>query len=84
MATSAQRAKKPNPHTPVSNEPEIAAAAARKLASKPPSEGSDAKVVKARQDGSEAVEGFKLPKGTAEAMAEDYEAPDNDQSARHR
>jgi len=76
MATSAQRAKKPNPHTAVSNEPEVAAAAARKLASKPPSEGSDPKVVKPRQDGSEAVEGFKLPKESAEAMAEVYEAPD--------
>jgi len=76
MATSAQRAKKPNPHTAVSNEPEAAAAAARKLASKPPSEGSDPKVVKPRQDGSEAVEGFKLPKESAEAMAEVYEAPD--------
>jgi V8-like Glu-specific endopeptidase len=76
MATSAQRAKKPNPHTAVSNEPEGAAAAARKLASKPPSEGSDSKVVKPRQDGSEAVEGFKLPKESAEAMAEVYEAPD--------
>lgn len=76
MATSAQRAKKPNPHTAVSNEPEVAAAAARKLASKPPSEGSDPKVVKPRQDGSEAVEGFKLPKESAEAMAEVYKAPD--------
>jgi hypothetical protein len=68
MATSAQRAKKPNPHTAVSNEPEVSAAAARKLASKPPSEGSDPKVVKPRQDGSEAVEGFKLPKESAEAI----------------
>lgn len=76
MATSAQRAKKPNPHTAVSNEPEVAAAAARKLASKPPSEGSDPKVVKPRQDGSEAVEGFKLPKESAAAMAEVYEAPE--------
>lgn len=76
MATSAQRAKKPNPHTAVSNEPEVVAAAARKLASKPPSEGSDPKVVKPRQDGSEAVEGFKLPKESAEVMAEVYQAPD--------
>lgn len=76
MATSTQRAKKPNPHTAVSNEPEVAAAAAKKLASKPPSEGSDPKVVKPRQDGSEAVEGFKLLKESAEAMAEVYKAPD--------
>ena len=70
MATTAKRPKKPNPHTPVSNEPETAEAAPKKPASKPPSEGADAKAVKPKQDGSEAVEGFKLPKGTAEAMAE--------------
>ena len=70
MATTAKRPKKPNPHTPVSNEPETAEAAPKKPASKPPSEGADAKAVKAKQDGSEAVEGFKLPRGAAEAMAE--------------
>ena len=75
MATTAKRPKKPNPHTPVSNEPETAEAAPKKPASKPPSEGSDAKAVKPKQDGSEAVEGFKLPKGTAEAMAETLRAP---------
>ena len=78
MATTAKRPKKPkkpNPHTPVSNEPETAEAAPKKPASKPPSEGSDAKAVKAKQDGSEAVEGFKLPRGTAEAMAETMRAP---------
>ena len=75
MATTAKRAKKPNPHTPVSNEPETAEAAPKKPASKPPSEGSDAKAVKAKQDGSEAVEGFKLPRGAAEAMAETMRAP---------
>ena len=75
MATTAKRPKKPNPHTPVSNEPETAEAAPKKPASKPPSEGSDAKAVKAKQDGSEAVEGFKLPKVAAEAMAETMRAP---------
>jgi glutamyl endopeptidase len=76
MATSAKRAKKPNPHSAVSNEPEVAEAAARKLASKPPAEGTDAKVLKPRQDGAEAVEGFKLPKAPVEAMAEIYKAPE--------
>ena len=75
MATTAKRPKKPNPHTPVSNEPETAEAAPKKPASKPPSEGADAKAVKAKQDGSEAVEGFKLPKVAAEAMAETMRAP---------
>ena len=75
MATTAKRPKKPNPHTPVSNEPETAEAAPKKPASKPPSEGADAKAVKPKQDGSEAVEGFKLPKVAAEAMAETMRAP---------
>jgi len=70
MATSTKRPPKQNPHTPVSNLQETAeAAAVKKPVSKPPSEGTDKKVAKARQDGSEAVEGFTLPKEVAAAEA---------------
>ena len=76
MATTATRARKPNPHTPVSNQPTEAAAAVRKPVSKPPSEGSNPKTVKPRADGSEAVPGFVLTKEMAAAMAEVYSAPE--------
>jgi V8-like Glu-specific endopeptidase len=77
MATSAKRASKPNPHSSVSNQPPEEAAAAKKaVASKPPEEGKGAKASKARADGTEAVEGFKLAPEMAQAMTEAYTAPE--------
>jgi V8-like Glu-specific endopeptidase len=76
MATSAKRASRPSPHSPVSNQPEAAEVSIKKPVSKPPAEGTDPRSVKPRPDGSEAVEGYKLTKEVAEAMAEVYTAPE--------
>ena len=77
MATTSSRSSKPNPHSPVSNQPEEAAAATKKPVSKPPAEGADPKTVKPRADGAEAVTGFTLTKEMAAAMSEVYTAPDS-------
>jgi len=76
MASATNRAKALNPHTPVSNEAETREAAVKRAVSKPPSEGTDPKIIKPRPDGSEAVGDFKLPKElAARALAEVYTAP---------
>jgi glutamyl endopeptidase len=68
--------RKPGPHTPVSNQPTEAAEAAKKPASKPPSEGADGKVAKPGAGGAEAVPGFQLPREMAAAMDAVYTAPE--------
>lgn len=75
MATTAKRSARPNPHSPVSNQEEEASAAIRKPVSKPPAEGTDAKVAKPGAGGAEAVSGFQLMKEMT-AMAEAYTAPE--------
>jgi len=75
-AAKRKRVSRPNLHTSVSNEPEISEVTVKKAASKPPSEGTDPKVVKPRPDGSESVGDFKLPEvAVGRAMAAVYTAP---------
>ncbi|HEY8706390.1 MAG TPA: hypothetical protein VIM34_00160 [Burkholderiaceae bacterium] len=76
MATRSARAGKPNPHAPVSNQPDEAAAAIKKPVSKPPAEGTDAKSAKPGAGGAEAVPGFQLTKEMAAAMDSVYTAPE--------
>ena len=72
----AAKAAKPNPHAPVSNQPDEASeAAVKRPAAKPPGEGSAPRVSKAGPDGSELVSGFKLLSETA-ALETAYEAFD--------
>jgi glutamyl endopeptidase len=65
-------------HTPISNlsKEAVEAPAVKSSVSKPPSEGTDPKTPKPRDDGSESVKGFKLKTATESAMAEVYTAPD--------
>ena len=76
---AAKRESKPTGgHTPVSNlSSEAARAPAPKASiSKPPSEGTAPNTVKPRDDGTEAVKGFKLREITEASLAEIYTAPD--------
>ena len=68
--------RKPSPDTSVSNQATEAAEATKKPVSKPPSEGTDAKVAKPGVGGAEAVAGFQLPKEMAAAMDAVYTAPE--------
>lgn len=61
--------------TPVSNQPQEAAAAPAKK-TQPPSEGVDPKTLPATSDGVESVPGFRLAEVTQESMAELFTAPD--------
>ena len=76
MATASSRAAKPNPHAPVSNQPEEVTVSIKKAVSKPPAEGIEPKTVKPGADGAEAVVGFHLTKEMAAAMAAVYTAPE--------
>lgn len=71
----ATRITKPNPHLSVSNHPEVAEASIKKAATRPPSEGTDPKTPKPRNDGVEAVSGFKLL-AEVESLSEAFKAPD--------
>jgi V8-like Glu-specific endopeptidase len=63
-----------SPHTPLSNETEERAPAA-KAASRPPSEGKDPRTTKATADGTEQVEGFRS-RVLLEAAPAELKAPD--------
>lgn len=76
---SKPRASKPaGGHTPVSNQPtEVEPVSAQRARlSPPPSEGTNRGTVQPREDGTEAVSGFKLKELTAAALAESYTVPD--------
>ena len=70
MATKTIKPVKVDPHAATSNEADEATAAVKRpAASKPPSEGPNAKATKTASDGSEAVAGFKLMKAESAAEA---------------
>lgn len=68
------------PHAPVSNEPEEATEAVARRASQAPSEGREPRTQPARDDGTEAVKGFKRTRlaeaAEAAAAADLFVAPD--------
>ncbi len=76
MATASKRVARANPHAPVSNESDEAALVIRKAVSKPPAEGSDARIVKPAASGTESLPGFQLAKEMAEPTAGVYTAPE--------
>ncbi|HWO03102.1 MAG TPA: endopeptidase [Blastocatellia bacterium] len=65
-------------HTPVSNLSKEAAqiSAVKAPVSNPPSEGTNPKTIKPRDDGAEAVKGFKMVEATEATLADLYTAPD--------
>jgi len=75
--SSTQKASQPTgEHTPVSNLSTEAVSAVKTALSKPPSEGTHPKTVQPREDGTEAVKGYKLREVTEETLMELYVAPD--------
>jgi len=76
MATKKKEAV-PSGHTPVSNLSDEAAQfpPVKASVSKPPAEGTNPKTVKARDNGTEVVEGFKPPE-VSESMLAKAKAPD--------
>src|SRR3954469_16879900 len=75
MATTSPKAARPNPHSPVSNQPPEIEAAVKKAVTVPPAQGTDAKTAKPGAGGAEAVAGFRLAKESA-PLEEVYSAPE--------
>lgn len=71
-------AKPTGGHTAVSNLPveALQPSAVKAAPSKPPSEGTNPRTVQPKDEGIEAVKGFKLREVTEESLAELYTAPD--------
>lgn len=78
MATKKKEEAVPSGHMSVSNLSQEAAQfpAVKTSVSKPPAEGNNPQTVKAKDDGSEAVKGFKPTEMTESTLAEVYTAPD--------
>lgn len=75
--TSKKEATPTGGHSPVSNlSTEAAKAATGRAISKPPSEGRDPGTVLPKDEGIEAVKGFKFREATEETLAELYTGPD--------
>lgn len=78
IASTKKESRPTGGHTPVSNLPTEAAqpSAVKAALSKPPSEGTNPRTVQPREEGIEAVKGYKLREVTEETLAELYAAPD--------
>ena len=76
-ARAAAKSARPNPHAPVSNQPdEATGAVTKRVAAKPPSDGTAPRVSKAGSGGIEAVAGFTLTSEAAAREASSFDAPD--------
>src|SRR5262245_25303759 len=75
MATRRKAPRQTNGHTPVSNQPVEVAESVGKPAVQPPAEGMNPRTPEARDDGTEAVKGYKRVEASAAMMAEFFTAP---------